>query len=373
MIVGFDAKRLYNNFTGLGNYSRTLVRNLGCFFPQDEYVLYSPKAPLSAETVFFRENFATHTHRGPCSSLWRASGITRDLKRHGIDIYHGLSHDMPLGIEKLKTGKVVTIHDVCYKTFPEMFPYAERLIYDRKYRHSCRVADKIIAISESTKKDIVELLEVDPQKIEVIHQAINPTFYNPQPMDSCRALVARYGVNGEYVLYVGSINSRKNLMGVLKAYTLLPASMRLPLVIIGSGGKYKAQCLEFADRNGLLSLLVMLDGIESMATLQAFYQCATMMVYPSFYEGFGLPVTEALLSGTPVVTSHVSSLPEAGGQAASYVDPHSAEDIALAIERVAGSKELRDEMVRTGLKYATEHFSQQALTAKVHDLYKTLL
>lgn len=373
MRVGFDAKRLYNNFTGLGNYSRTLVRNLGCFFPQDEYVLYSPKAPLSAETVFFRENFATHTHKGPFSSLWRAGGITRDLKRHDIDIYHGLSHDMPLWIEKLKMGKVVTIHDVCYKTFPDMFPYVERMIYDQKYRHACRVADKIIAISDSTKKDIVELLGVDSSKIEVIHQAINPTFYNPQPLDHCRALVARYGVHDDYVLYVGSINSRKNLLGVLKAYTLLPASVRLPLVVIGSGGKYKAQCLDFADKNGLLPLMIMLDGIESMATLQAFYQCATMMVYPSFYEGFGLPVTEALLSGTPVVTSHVSSLPEAGGGAASYVDPHSAEDIALSIERVLGSKQLREEMVRTGLRYATENFSQQALTAKVHDLYKTLL
>lgn len=373
MKIAFDAKRLYNNFTGLGAYSRTLVRNLGCYFPGDDYLLFSPKASYNAETIFFRENYTTFT--APTyipDSIWRTYSITGLLKENNVDIFHGLSHDMPAGIEKLNMGKVVTFHDVCYKTFPDMFPLIERKIYDKKYAHSAKVSDKIIAISQSTKNDVVNLLNVDPGKIEVIYQSINPIFYNQPLLDRSQDLVNRYGIKGDYALFVGTINSRKNLLGILKAYKALPESLRIPLVIIGSGGEYRKKCMEYAEKEGLLPLLVMLDSIESMVTLQAFYQCATFMIYPSFYEGFGLPVTEALLTGTPVITSNVSSLPEAGGPDSLYVDPNNIEDIANAIIKILDSKELRDKMSANGLLYASKTFDQELLTTKVHDLYTSL-
>lgn len=376
MRIGFDAKRLYNNFTGLGNYSRTLVGNLLHYTPGDELLLYTPRVKQNPETADFLNNPAlkTVTASGFCKSTWRSWGVKSDLRRDKVQIYHGLSHDMPFGIQNIKGLRgVVTIHDVCYKTFPDMFPRMEREIYEVKYRHSCRHADRIIAISDSTKHDLVKLLGVNPDKIDVIYQAINPTFYTPQPEQQAKAMVKHYGVSGDYILYVGSINSRKNLLGLLKAYHLLPEDLRLPLVIIGNGGKYKEQVMRYAETHDLTRYMVMIDCVTSSHTLQAFYQCASLFVYPSFYEGFGLPVTEAILSHTPVITSNISSLPEAAGEGAYYADPSSEEDLAAAMERILTSKSIRDEMVEVAYRYAIDTFNPELLTHKVHNLYKSLL
>lgn len=372
MTIGFDAKRLYNNFTGLGNYSRTLVGNMMRYFPQDEYLLYTPKFRRNEETESFLSPDMLRQPSGGSGATWRSWGVKQDLKRDGVQIYHGLSHDLPFGIERSGIRSVVTIHDVCYKTFPEMFPRVERMIYDVKYRHACRHSDRIIAISESTKRDIVELLDVADERVEVVYQAMNPVFYHPQPEPVARAVVETYGIQGEYVLYVGSINSRKNLLAVVRAYELLNKDMRLPLVVIGSGGSYKDRVMEYARRYGIDRYMTVIEGLSSMVILQAFYQCASLFVYPSFYEGFGLPVTEALLCGTPVITSSVSSLPEAAGDAAAYVDPTSAEHLARKIETVLGSATLRAAMIERGLKYAHETFDARKLTEQVHKIYNVI-
>lgn len=373
MKVGFDAKRLFYNYTGLGNYSRTLLRNLYEFSLNNEYRLYSPNLKRNEETEFFLNNFKVDTASGITKSLWRSWGIVDNIKKDKLHIYHGLSHDMPFGIEKISNlGKVVTIHDVCYKTFPEMFPYIERKIYDVKYKHSCRVADKIIAISESTKRDIIELLGIDESKIDVVYQAMNPIYYNPKPLDICRTTLSMYNIPKDYILSVGSINSRKNLLSVLQAYIRLPKSMQLPLVVIGNGGEYMNECLTFAKNNGILNNIIILSNIKSSSVLQAFYQCATLMVYPSFYEGFGLPVTEAMLCGVPVITSSVSSLPEAGGDAAFYVSPSSIDDIHYGIEKVLNSESMRKSMINKGEKYANSMFSQKELTNQICEIYRTV-
>jgi len=375
MKIGYDAKRLYNNFTGLGNYSRTLMANLAEYFPENQYYLYTPSVVAGPETDPFVSNPAikTVTPKCRCKKLWRASGVKKNLVGDGIQIYHGLSHELPWGIQKTNIKTVVTIHDVIFKTFPEMFAAAERRIYESKYKHSCTVSDKIIAISESTKSDLINILGTDPKKIEVIYQAINPVFYEMQDMEMAREFVRHYGVPQEYILYVGSINSRKNLMSILKAYKLLPGNLVMPLVIIGDGGKYKKEVMKFAEANDLTKYMIMIDSLTTARSMQAFYQCAQLFVYPSFYEGFGLPVTEALLSRTPVITSNISSLPEAGGEGAYYADPHSVEDLATAMVQVLTDTELRENMVEVGYRYAHEKFDPKILTAKVENLYRSLL
>ena len=375
MRIGYDAKRLYNNFTGLGNYSRTLLMNLAEYFPDNDYFLYTPEIKVNPETGPFLNDprYKTVTPKGGCKKLWRASGVKKNLRQDNIGIYHGLSHELPRGIEKTPVRSVVTIHDVVYLTYPEMFPWSERKIYQSKYKHSCAASDRIIAISESTKADLVNALGVKPEKIEVIYQAMNPAFYQMQEPDKAWELVRHYGVPQEFVLYVGSINRRKNLLGLVKAYGLLPEDLRLPLVVIGDGSSYKQEVMKFAEANDLSKYMIMIDSLTTAQAIQAFYQCARLFVYPSFYEGFGLPVTEALLSRTPVITSNVSSLPEAGGAGACYIEPDSPEDIAAAISRILTDREMRENMVETGYRYALEKFDPAALTARVRELYLSLL
>lgn len=374
MKIGFDAKRLFNNFTGLGNYSRTLVSNLQRYYPDNQYNLYTPKVKCNEETTpFLDESFKINKAHGLIPSLWRSCGIVQDLKRDNIEIYHGLSHDLPFGIQYTKIRSVVTIHDVCYKTFPDMFPFTERSIYELKYRHSCLNSSRIIAISESTKRDIIELLGVDANKIDVIYQAINPTFYSRQSDIEVCKVIDKYNIPKEYILSVGSINSRKNLLGIVHAYTLLPKELQIPLVIVGNGGEYKEQVLRFATNAGIENKLIMLGNLASSVDLQAIYQQAELLIYPSFYEGFGLPVTEALLCGTPVITSNVSSLPEAAGPGALYVDPTNIAQIAQSIEKLLIDTKLRSELIQEGHNYALTKFDPRHLTAQVENLYRQLL
>lgn len=374
MKIGFDAKRLYNNFTGLGNYSRTLLNDLSACFPANEYHLYSPGVRRTPETESFLDRpFAAHLHPGAGSAYWRTFSIKRDLKRDGIDIFHGLSHEIPVGIQRTGIKSVVTIHDIIYKTYPDMFTAIDRAIYDLKFRYSCKHADKIIAISESTKNDIIRYFGTPAEKIEVIYQAIHPVFYHMQDDAEARKIVDSYNIPTDYLLYVGSINSRKNLLSVVKAYALLPEDLQIPLVIIGKGGQYKDEVLKFAASQNLLSRLFLIDNLHDAKTLQAFYQQARIFLFPSVYEGFGLPVTEALLSKTPVITSNTSSLPEAGGKAPYYVSPYAIEEIAQGIQTLLCDTPSRQERIEEGFSFAHRQFNPHFLCGQVNQLYKKLL
>lgn len=374
MRIGFDAKRLYNNFTGLGNYSRTLLTNLQRAYPEDNYYLYTPKIRETPETNDFLQNPGYHTvlpARG-MKSYWRACSVKQNLKKDGIELYHGLSHEIPLNIQKTGIKSVVTIHDIIYKTYPDMFPAIDRCFYDLKFRYSCKHADKVIAISESTKRDIIHYFGTPEEKIEVIYQAINPIFYKLQEKEQTEQIIRQHNIPADFLLYVGAINSRKNLLSILKAYEFLPKDLQLPLVIIGNGGQYKTEVLKYAETHQLSHLIILINNLSDTRTLQAFYQNASIFIYPSFYEGFGLPVTEALLSRTPVITSGISSLPEAGGQAAWYADPGSPEEIATGIKAILTDSAKREAMKEEGYQYAHRQFAPELLTSQVHRLYHSL-
>lgn len=375
MKVGFDAKRLFRNYTGLGNYSRTLVGNLTRRFADSDYYLFTQKVVKNDETAEFLAPCYTIVEPKKCRKTWRSWGIMRDIRALGLDVYHGLSHDLPFGIQHSTTKSVVTIHDVCYKTFPDMFPLVERLIYGIKYRHSILHSDRIIAISEATKNDILKYFAVEPSKIEVIYQALNPVFYDRIDRQAARNMVANYGVHGNFILFVGSLNSRKNLLNVLRAYALVDSAKRLPLVVIGNGrGKYAEQCWAQVEQLGLGQDVIHIENLSSMSVLADFYTLATFMIYPSFYEGFGLPVAEAQLCGCPVITSNVSSLPEAGGPNAVYVDPHDVEQIASSMESLfALGDAQREELGQAAARWVRNELDPDRLTAQVESLYCSLI
>ena len=209
-----------------------------------------------------------------------------------------------------------------------MYTAIDRTIYKFKFQYACQHADKVIAISECTKQDIIRYLGTPENKIEVIYQAIQPTFYTRQPQEQAKQTIQKYQIPSDFLLYVGAINSRKNLLGIVKALALLPREYQIPLVIIGNGHQYKEEVLKFAARAHLSDRLILLPNLH----------------VPSFYEGFGLPVTEALLSKVPVITSNRSCLPEAGGPDSCYIQPEYPEEIAEAITSILSDEEKRLEM-----------------------------
>src|SRR5581483_8496685 len=170
MRIGYDAKRAFLNRTGLGNYSRWLIQSLALYHPQNHYYLYTPKLkpgnnidfPSVVRTILPKSKLFT--------SWWRSSGIVQDLLRDKIDLYHGLSHELPAGIGKTGIKSVVTVHDLIFMRFPQYFSWINRVIYGAKLKYACQAADKIIAISDRTKQDIIELIGISPDKIEVVYQ-----------------------------------------------------------------------------------------------------------------------------------------------------------------------------------------------------------
>ena len=371
MRIGFDAKRLFNNFTGLGNHSRTTIDILTEYYPENEYLLYTPKIRHNDITDRYIGKECCRTilpHGVLRGSAWRSFGLASAAGKDSIDIFHGLSNELPA---RLDIPSVVTIHDVAFRTFPDMYHATDCFTYNLKWRHACKKANRIIAISESTKQDIIRFYDVDPDRIDVIYQPVNSLYYSDNK-GICPQSLTKH-VNKPYMLYVGSINSRKNLLGVVKAMEMLPQDMRIPLVVIGDGREYKKKVLDYIAEHKLQDYFVFPPEKVCTEGLRYLYSNALMLVYPSFYEGFGLPVVEALLSKCPVVTSNVSSLPEAAGPSSLMADPDNPEQISECMQRILSDDKLRDRSVEDGYRYAANNFHPSVLSERLMNLYKNLV
>lgn len=382
MKIGYDAKRLFGNFTGLGNYSRTLVKNLQAFYPVHGYNLYAPTAIKSDATVAFFDDvkFMVHFSTAFIKSVWRTYSMVKQLKKDGIDLYHGLSNELPFRIQKSGIKSVVTVHDLIFKVYPSTYSSFDRKIYDVKFKNACQNADKIVAISEHTKKDIVEFYGVKPTKIAVVYQSVNPLYFE----ESIEKIVNQrsnkvfndYHIPTDYLLYVGSVQERKNLKLIIEAYDHLVASsieFNVPLVVVGKGGKYKEEVLQMIKLFKLEKLIIWLDKLEDNHTLKSLYQNSKALVYPSFYEGFGLPVAEALLCKTPVITAGVSSLPEAGGPNSIYIDPSNHVELAGAIRQVLEDEEVVSMMKEKGYEYAKKKFAPETVSEQMMEVYESVV
>ncbi len=369
--IGLDAKRLFNNFTGLGNYSRTLLRNLSEYHPDEAYFLYSPKVQRTSQTQFFLDS-PTFNLRVPGRTqlLWRTLGMKKDIKRDKLDLYHGLSHEIPVGLPDLQIPTVVTIHDLIFKHYPDQYPWFDRQVYNQKFRYACENSDLIIAISESTKRDVMELYGIAEEKIRVIYQSCHEGFMLEKNPSAKEAVRERYGLPSEFMLYVGSLVERKNLLGIVEALAKLPTDLQLPVVVVGQGAPYKRRVVNRAQELGVLEKLLFIR--PQFAELPALYQQAQAFLYPSVYEGFGIPILEALFSKTPVLTSNMSSLPEAAGAGAILVDPYNPGEMAVGIETLLTDSEQRDQQIAAGFAHA-QQFKGEQLTAQLVDAYRTLL
>lgn len=371
MKIGFDAKRAFNNAAGLGNFSRNTINALSRLYPDDQYLLFNPgssralfRAPKNSMEVRPRS-----LGWRLVKNAWRTFGVAKAAKSLDVNIFHGLSHELPVGIEKTGMKSIVTIHDLIFLRYPEYFKKIDRKIYEKKFRHSCRVANCVHAISEQTKHDLISFFDVPESKIRVIYQSINPVFYERVGEAEKKRIRTRYQLPEHFMLTVGTVEPRKNLMALLEAMIL--TKKYLPLVVVGKLTDYQHKIQKFieADLNRIQVFFLTRIQDHELAVL---YQMAEVMIYPSFFEGFGLPVAEAQASGCPVITSHTSSLPEAGGDGAIYINPEKPAEIGEAIESVLKNKELRKSLIDKG-KANAQRFTPENFATKLKQLYNSVL
>jgi len=371
MRIGFDAKRAFHNFTGLGNYSRNVIRQLIANYPENNYLLYNSGKNTCIENfppenciIIQPDNLFYEFFR----SAWRSFRLSEIVLKDRLDIYHGLSNELPFGVINSPVRKVVTIHDLIFLRYPRIYKRADREIYKIKFRYSAKAADKIIAISEQTKRDLHHFFNIENSCIEVIYQDCSPVFYYNITRDELRNTREKYFLPSEYMLYVGTIEERKNLLGILKA--LVHFRIDTPLVIVGKETSYIKVITRYIAENKLDNLYFLKNLPES--DLPAIYANSSLFLYPSFFEGFGIPVLEALNSGTPVVTSRGSCLEETGGKAAIYIDPYNTEEMGEAIKKVLQDSDLRKRMIEEGKKHA-KSFRPEITTRQLYDLYKSMI
>jgi glycosyltransferase involved in cell wall biosynthesis len=374
--IGFDAKRFFNNFTGLGNYSRFVIDALSKYYPDHKYFLYSPNAFANSEvgSVVERENVSIITPPVAyklfrATSLWRSWGISNETTVKTLDVFHGLSHELPAKLP-ISTTKIVTIHDLIFIRYPELYNSLDVLIYKKKVSMACRQADSIIATSMQTRQDVVDFLKVDPSKIQVVYQGCHPNFKNILSGAEISNVKRKYALPHNYILSVGTIEERKNVLLLIKALSLLRDEVKKHLVIVGRPTAYKERLIEVAKRNGVLDRITFLHNV-SFKDLPGIYQGAEVFVYPSFFEGFGIPIVEALESSVPVIAATGSCLSEAGGNGSIYINPNNEQELAAQLERVISDVSLRKQMVAEGKKHV-QLFQPKEIAESLMQVYKNV-
>ncbi len=373
-IIGFDAKRIVKNGTGLGSYGRTLVNDLAALPLQIR--LYAPDAGRDdlRSQVLGHDNVKLCLPNGPLmplvgKSLWRSHGVVKDLIRDGVQLFHGLSGELPVGIRRSGIRSVVTIHDLIFMRHPEFYHWADVKIYTRKFRQTLREADRIIAISECTKRDIMELGGVSEQKISVVYQSCAHRFTAEVTAEQRQSVCHQYGLPARFILNVGSIEARKNILLAVKALPLLPDDVGL--VMVGRHTSYTDRIIRYADNHQLSHRLHILHGVPD-AHLPALYAAAEAFVYPSVYEGFGIPIIEAIRQGLPVVACTGSCLEEAGGPDCRYVSPTDTEALAEALRLSLVGHDEREDRIRRSQQYI-RRFEGDSVAQQMNELYGELL
>lgn len=372
MHIGFDAKRFFHNRTGLGNYARSTVLGLAGHFPEHRYTLFTPRmsgpfCTLPAQRGLEVQEACPAWRVFP--ALWRSLGIPRTDTARDLDIYHGLSHELPLTAFGPRTRTVVTMHDLLFLTHPQLYPWIDRRLYTYKYRRSCLRADMVVAISQKTADDVREIFGVPAERIRVAYQSCSPAFSAPREESEADDLRRTYGLPERFALFVGSLIPRKGAQTLLAALAELPAATRPDLVIVGQGPMEAA--LRAQARTPGLERRVHFLGRVADEDLPGLYRLASVFAYPSVGEGFGIPILEALNSRVPVVTSTGSCFAEPGGDAALYTTPGDVPELARALERVLDDDVLRRSMIEKGVRHA-ENFHPARTSATLMRIYAEL-
>jgi len=365
--IAIDARKLRDY--GIGTYVRNLLRHLSRLDSTTEYVVLCRGEDCEV-LGSLGENFRAVSEAAPAYSISEQFRVPLHLRGEGIDLFHAPHYVLPALVG---CKSVVTIHDCIHLRFPQYLPnklgyaYARSALWIATHR-----SNRILTVSEASKRDILKYFRVPPGKIDVIYNAIDERFNEPPTDEEIARVRERYQLNDPFVLYAGNIKPHKNLERLIEAFHMLRKGPleHVKLLIIGDEiSKYAT--LRRAVHKYKLHKHVRFFGFVPDKTLAALYRLASVFVFPSLYEGFGLPPLEAMASGTPVVTSNVSSLPEVVGDAALLIDPYQPEAIADAMRRVLLEPALRDELRRRGLLRVQE-FSWERSIRRVREIYEVM-
>lgn len=373
MLIGFDAKKIVSNLTGIGNYSRGLV-NLLSAGGSDKCVLFAPgKGDDKCLAGLNVNDNVEFVYSGSSSGLgrnyWRNFSMVDDIRRSGVEIFHGVSNELPFGIRKAGCKTVVTIHDLIFLRYPATYDFLSRKILEVKTKYACSVADRIIAVSEQTKRDIVEFYGVAPRKIDVLYQGCHAEFKRRVSSEEIEEVRKIYGLPRRYMVSIGTIEDRKNHKTVIEAMAKLEDYV--PLVIVSKRTRLQRKIEEQIVRLGLGERVRIINGIP-FRHLPALYQGSELAVYLSYFEGFGIPVLEGITSGVPVIAATGSCLEEAGGDGAVYCDPFDADGVAAAMHELLTSAAMRDKLIAGGEKHI-RNFTDDVLGGNIKSFYEKLL
>jgi glycosyltransferase involved in cell wall biosynthesis len=365
MRVAIDARKLHD--FGIGTYIRNLLRHLARIDRDSEYVLLCQETDIGVAAQL-GPNFRTVLEPSPNYSLREQIRVPWVLHRERPDVFHAPHYVLP---PLTRCRSVVTIHDCIHLMFPQYLPNRAAYVYARASMWSAaRQAHRILTVSEASKRDIMHFFSVPPEKVVVVYNAIEERFAATPSAEAIERVRERYQLSHQFVLYVGNIRPHKNLVRLIEAFAELRTRGfdDLKLLIIGDEIS-KLPALRRAVHSHKLHKHVRFLGYLEDETLAILYRLAAVFVFPSLYEGFGLPPIEAMASGTPVVTSNVSSMPEVAEDAAVLVDPYNVASIVEGIARVLTDPALAAELRRRGIARARE-FSWTRSVARTHEVYR---
>lgn len=375
MKIGFDGKRATHNFRGLGNYSRGLIEGL-YHYTGHQLFLYTPNFKDGRAQVWLDHHPKLHvkTPKGLITknfqSYWRSISLGSEVNLDQLDIYHGLSHELPKLPFNRKYKAVVTIHDLIFLRYPEYFPKLDRMVYLKKFKYSCDKSDLVISICEQTKSDLINFLNVPEEKIKVHYQSASPTFYKEKSSEEIEHFKQNHQLTRPFILLVGAFEERKNQKGAVKAFNQIKNEFDVDLVLVGTGKKYLKEVKELIHHYQLENRVKILNHFP-FHSLPLIYQAADVFFFPSFFEGFGIPIVEALFSKTPVITSVGSCFPESAGPNSIYCEPNQIDSMADALRKVLKDKNLQVDMKLKGFEFV-QKFSLENSTRLLDQIYKSL-
>ncbi len=358
---------------GISRYIRNVVSHLRLFPGEDVYSVFLGDRNLppefSPDAHFWPRVSRLPTVRPSVRMLWEQIVQPLELRMRRIDLLHSMGYVQPFACP---CRSVVTVHDLSFLLFPEAFNRLNRLYLRLFTGFSVKRADRVIAVSENTKRDLVRLLGVGADKVEVVYHGVEPLFRPITEVDLLEAFRHAHQLPERYILFTGTLEPRKNLKTLVEAFAgIKKEGFPHKLVAIGARGWRCGDVFATVERLGLQQEIVF-PGYIDLAMLPLWYNCADLFVYPSLYEGFGFPVLEAMACGTPVVTSNVSSLPEVVGEAGCLVEPSDVQTLTDVMVKVLAAPDLRLELKQKGIERARS-FSWLDAASRTRSIYRNCL
>jgi glycosyltransferase involved in cell wall biosynthesis len=393
MVIGIDASRANKKIkTGVEWYSYYLIQELKKIFKNNnsnlpiKIILYSSKKLIPDLEKDLPNDWQIKILFWPLKYLWTQIRLAWEIIFNPPDILFIPSHALPIfsSIFHRQLLTVITIHDLGFERFPEVYSFWQRFYTRFVYKWAVHYATKIIAISEFTKKELIDLYRANPQKIEVVYLGYNESIFHPiSDKKQIDQILEKYNIKRPYILFVGRLEKKKNVINLIKAFQLLPKGIQLVLVGQPSYGysniKFEIRNPSFGFRSGRPELVeraksetnILEIGYINHQDLPYLYAGAECFVYPSLYEGFGLPILEAMACGCPVVGSSAASIPEIGGQAVLYFRPENPEEIAKAILKIIKDQSFRETMIQKGFEQV-KNFSWEKCARETLEIIKKL-